>query len=154
MGRYTFSLHVDAPAEVVFDLWTNLDRAPEWVRGLTRITNVTGPVDVAGTRYTAWFGSMASPTEVIDAQRPHRFATRFGSVILKGTNSTTFEPDGSGTRMTQRFVTRGVISAIMAWIFARGSYAGSFQGELEHFGRLAEAEARRGAGSTQEQPPG
>lgn len=143
MGRYTFTIHVDAPPEVVFDLWTNLDRAPEWIGGLKKVTDLTGPVDVAGTRYTAWFGSMASPTEVIDAERPRRFATRFGSVILKGTNSTTFEPDATGTTMTQTFATRGVISAIMAWIFSRGSYSGSFRGELEHFGRLAEAEAKR-----------
>lgn len=146
MGRYTFSLRIDAPPEVVFDLWTNLDRAPEWIGGLKRITDLTGPVDVAGTRYTAWFGSMASPTEVIEAARPRRFATRFGSIILKGTNSATFEPDGSGTRLTQTFATRGVVSAIMASIFARGSYSGSFQGELQHFGRLAEAEAKREAG--------
>ena len=80
-----------------------------------------------------------------EAQRPRVFATRFGSAILKGTNRTTMEPDGAGTTMTQTFETRDLVSAIMAWIFARGSYSGSFRGELEHFGRLAEAEAARGA---------
>ncbi len=41
--------------------WTDLDRAHEWIEGLTRITDVTGPVATAGTRYTAWFGRMRSP---------------------------------------------------------------------------------------------
>ena len=145
MGRYTFDLHVDAPPEVVFDLWTNLARMPEWIGGLKQVTDITGPIDVAGTRYIARFGSMASPTEVIEADRPRVFATRFGSAILKGTSRTTFEPDGAGTQMRQSFETRGVVSAIMAWVFARGSYTGSFRGELQHFGRLAEAEAAKRA---------
>ena len=141
MGRYTFSTHIDAPPPVVFDLWTNLERAPEWIGGLKKVTDITGPIDVAGTRYTAWFGSMASPTEVLDAERPKRITTRFGSAILKGTNAATFEPDGTGTKLTQTFETRGIVSAVMAWIFSRGSYSGSFRGELEHFARIAEAEA-------------
>jgi uncharacterized protein YndB with AHSA1/START domain len=141
MGRYTFAVHVEAPPAVVFDLWTNLERAPEWVGGLKGYTDITGPIDVAGTRYTAWFGSMSSPTEVIDAERPHRYATRFGNRLLRGTNSTTFEAEGSGTRLTQTFATQGLIPGIMAWIFAHGSYSGSFRGELQVFARLAEAEA-------------
>ena len=32
-----FIVHVRAPREQVFDLWTDLDRAHEWIEGLTRI---------------------------------------------------------------------------------------------------------------------
>jgi hypothetical protein len=55
----------------------------------------------------------------------------------------TFEPDGAGTRVTQEFETVGRISAISSWLFSRGSYEGSFRGELEKFGRIAEREARQ-----------
>jgi hypothetical protein len=113
----------------------------EWVGGVTRVTDVTGPVDRAGTRYTTWFGRIKSTTEVIEAERPRLFATRFGNVILRGTNRTILEPDGTGTRISQTFRTVGFISEISARIFAAGSYRGSFQGELEAFARLAEAEA-------------
>jgi hypothetical protein len=55
-----------------------------------------------------------------------------------------FEPDGDGsTRVTQTFETVGIVSAVTARIFAAGSYRGSFQGELEAFARIAEAEADR-----------
>lgn len=140
MAKYTFTTHAAAPIETVFDLWTNLDRMGEWVGGVTKVSDLSGPIDRVGTRYTTWFGRMKSPTEVIEAERPRLFATRFGNAILRGTNRTVFEPDANGTRITETFETVGFISAITARIFAAGSYRGSFAGELEAFARLAESE--------------
>jgi hypothetical protein len=54
--------------------------------------------------------------------------TRFGSWLLRGVVQATW--------------TNGIISAVMARIFAFGSYKGSFRGELKSFARLAEREAR------------
>jgi uncharacterized protein YndB with AHSA1/START domain len=141
MAHYVFTIHVAAPPERVFDLWTNLERMSEWVGGVTGVTDVSGPVDQAGTTYVVHFGPVRSPTEVIDAERPRRFATKFGNWILRGRSSATFEPDGNGTKLTQAFETVGFVSAISSWIFSRGSYEGSFRGELEKFGRIAEAES-------------
>ena len=141
MGHHRFVVQVRAPREQVFDLWTDLDRAHEWIEGLTRITDVTGPVTTAGTRYTAWFGRMRSPSEILQVDRPRLVTTRFGSWLLRGVQQATFEDQGDGTRLTQEFWTNGVISAVMARIFAFGSYKGSFRGELESFARLAEREA-------------
>jgi uncharacterized protein YndB with AHSA1/START domain len=148
MGRYAYTIHVEAPPELVFELWTDLERMTEWVGGVSRVSEPTGPIDVVGTRYTVYFGKVGSPTEIIDVERPTRYATRFGTAWLKGTNSSTFEPDGDGTRLTETFVTEGFVPGIMGWIFGHGSYRGSFLGELRHFGRIAEAEAeaRRRAG--------
>jgi hypothetical protein len=112
-----------------------------WVGGVKRVTDVSGPVDSVGTRYTTWFGRIKSPTVVIEVERPRRFATQFGNAILRGSNRTVFEPDGDGTLVTETFQTVGLVSAITARIFAAGSYQGSFQGELQAFARLAEAEA-------------
>ena len=46
MSRYEFRVFVAAPAERVFDLWTDLDRMREWVGGVTKVTDVSGPVKV------------------------------------------------------------------------------------------------------------
>jgi hypothetical protein len=62
--------------------------------------------------------------------------------LLRGRSSATFEADGDGTCVTQEFETVGLISALSSWAFSRGSYEGSFRGELEKFARLAEREAR------------
>jgi hypothetical protein len=110
-------------------------------RRADRITDVTGPITTAGTRYSAWFGRMRSPSEILQVDRPTLVRTRFGSWLLRGVEQATFVDQGHGTRLTREFWTNGIISAVMARIFAFGSYKGSFRGELKSFARLAEREA-------------
>jgi uncharacterized protein YndB with AHSA1/START domain len=143
VAHYTISTHVAASPEHVFALWTNVERMGEWIGGVTAVSDVTGPIDRVGTTYVVHFGPVKSPTEVLEADPPGRFATRFGSWVLRGVSSATFAPEGDGTRVTQEFETVGRISAISSWVFSRGSYEGSFRGELEKFARLAEREARQ-----------
>ena len=144
MAHYKISTVVAAPIDKVFALWTDLERMGDWVGGVTGVTDISGPIDKAGTTYVVHFGPVKSPTEILDVERPRRFATKFGSWVLRGRSSATFEPEGDGTRVTQEFETVGRISAISAWIFSRGSYEGSFRGELEKFARIAEREAATG----------
>jgi len=144
VAHYKISTVVAAPIDKVFALWTDLERMGDWVGGVTGVTDISGPIDRAGTTYVVHFGPVKSPTEVLEVERPRRFATKFGSWVLRGRSSATFEPEGDGTRVTQEFETVGRISAISAWIFSRGSYEGSFRGELEKFARIAEREAATG----------
>ena len=143
MAHHQFTVDIAAPIEQVYDLWTNPERMSEWIEGVTKVTDVTGPAGQAGTRYTVWFGSMRSPSEILEAERPHRLRSRFGNRLLRGETNVTFEASPRGTRLTQEFRTQGVVPAIAAWIFALGSYKGSFRGELESFVRIAEREAER-----------
>ena len=142
MAHYRFTVDIAAPVEQVFDLWTNLERVHGWIGGISKVTDVTGPPDQAGTRYTIWFGSMRSPSEILEVERPRRLRTRFGNRMLRGETRVTFEPTETDTRLTQEFRTEGLIPAISARIFATGSYKGSFRGELAEFVRIAEREAR------------
>jgi uncharacterized protein YndB with AHSA1/START domain len=141
MPTHRLTAFAAAPPERVFDLWIDLERMPEWVGGVTRVTDVSGPVDRTGTTYVVWFGPVKSPTVVVEAERPRILSTRFGNWILRGTNTTTFEPEDGGTRITEVMRTEGWVSAITSRLFALGSYKGSYQGELNDFARLAEREA-------------
>ena len=147
MGTHRLSVHVAAPPERVFGLWTDLDRMKDWVGGVTRVTDVTGPVARAGTTYIVWFGRMASRTEVLEADAPRYLRTRFRSQVLAGESSVRFESEANGTRIDQVFQTKGLIPEIMGRIFAIGSYHGTFQGELNTFARLAEAQEATASGS-------
>jgi uncharacterized protein YndB with AHSA1/START domain len=143
MAEHRISIDIAAPPERVFALWMDVDRMTEWVGGVTGVTDVTGPIDVAGTRYTVRFGPMKSPTEILEVNRPHHVRTRFGNLILKGESDVRLEPTPHGTRLTQVFRTRGLISAITGRLFASGSYEGSFKGELETFRAIVEREEPR-----------
>ena len=99
-----------------------------------------GPIDVACTRYTVPFVPMKSRTEILEVERPHHVRTRFGNLILKGESDVRFEPTANGTRLTQVFRTRGLVSAITGRLFAAGSFSGSFKAELEAFRTIAERE--------------
>jgi uncharacterized protein YndB with AHSA1/START domain len=140
MAEHRITIDIAAAPERVFGLWMDLDRMKEWVGGVTRVTDVTGPIDTAGTRYTVWFGPMKSPTEILEVKRPHHVRTRFGNIILRGESDVRFEPTADGTRLTQVFRTRGLVSAITGRLFAAGSFSGSFKGELEAFRTIAERE--------------
>ena len=140
MAEHRISIDIAAPPDRVFAIWMDLDRMIEWVGGVKRVTDLSGPIDVAGTRYTVHFGPMKSPTEILEVDRPHHVRTRFGNLILKGESDVRFEPIPTGTRLTQVFRTRGLISAITGRIFAAGDYKGSFKGELETFRTIVERE--------------
>jgi len=144
MSVYRLSILIDASPERVFAFWTDLDRLPLWVGGVTRVTDLTGPIDQPGTRYAVWFGRMRSQTEILEVERPAHIRTRFGNVVLKGESDVTFQARDGGTLLTQEFRTRGVVSAIFARLFATGSWQGSFRGELETFRRIVEQQDRAG----------
>lgn len=150
VGVYRYETRTAASPEESFDLWTNLERMHEWVEGVTKVGDISGPIAQAGTTYSVWFGGMRSRTTVLEAERPLRFRSRFGNLILRGENVATFEPDGSGTVIRQEMRTQGVIAAIFGRIFASGSYRGSFQGELNRFAALA---AKESEASLRDAPP-
>jgi len=146
MGRHTITVDVKAPRAQVYDLFVNLDRAPEWIEGMAGVTDVSGPVDQAGTTYVTKFGSWStSVTTVLAADRPRHHVTQFGTWLLRGENEATFEEidGGRGTRIVQQFRTKGVIPSIAGWIFAHGSYKGSFRGELNTLKAICEREAAK-----------
>jgi uncharacterized protein YndB with AHSA1/START domain len=141
MAEHRISTFIAAPPDRVFATWMDLDRMTEWVGGVTKVTDVTGPIDQAGTTYTVHFGPMKSPTEIIEVERPRHVRTRFGNAILKGESEVWLEAEGNGTRLDQTFRTRGIVSAITGRLFAAGSYKGSFEGELDDFRKIVEREA-------------
>jgi len=143
VGSYRFVVDIEAPRELVFERWIDVERAPEWIEGMAGVSEVSGPLDRAGTSYKVHFGTWStSVTTIVEAERPRWIRTRFGTWLLRGEQTAAFDETANGTRLEQTFETVGVIPAIAARIFATGSYRGSFRGELNAFKAICEKEAR------------
>lgn len=76
MSRFTYSIHVDAAPERVFDVLTDPQRIPEWHPGV-EVEGVSGPFTVGSTLTIV--GTMlgrrrAFPRIVTVYDRPRRFA--------------------------------------------------------------------------------
>lgn len=143
MAEHSFTVDIAAPPESAYDLWVNPERSLEWTEGMTRVTDISGAVGRAGTRYTAWFGGTPAAVEVTLADRPRRFAWHVRLGPLAAEFDTTFDPSGSGTRMTETVRTRGLIAWLWNRVLSTGGYRGSFRGELRMFARICEQEMRR-----------
>jgi uncharacterized protein YndB with AHSA1/START domain len=141
MAVFRLTRHIEAPPDAVYALWTDIARMHEWIEGISSVSAPSGPINQPGTTYTVRIGGSNSPTEVLAADPPRLFHTRFGNRMLRGENVARFEPEGAGTRLTQEMRTEGFVSAIFGRIFASGSYRGSFRGELNHFARIVERES-------------
>jgi hypothetical protein len=143
VARFEFRSVVAAPPELVFDLWNDLDRAREWLVGLQKVTDRSGPPDQPGSSHVLWFNGRPAPVTVLEVDRPLRIVNRLGGGLFKGTLGATFEPQGGGTRITEWLEPEGLGPTIAGWIFSKGSWRGSFQGELKTFKQLAEREAQQ-----------
>jgi uncharacterized protein YndB with AHSA1/START domain len=55
MPMHRLTAYAAAPPERVFDLWIDLDRMKEWVRGVTRVTDLTARSRESGR--ATWSGS-------------------------------------------------------------------------------------------------
>ena len=98
------SIHIDAPAETVFDYVADLARHPEWAAQPMTV-KVEGPLAV-GTRYTSDVQFMGHPQgrgQILEVDTPRRFA--FDATDSSGHYKWFFNirPEGSGVNLEYGF---------------------------------------------------
>ena len=76
MATHRYSIWIDAKPELVWEIFTELDRIPEWQTGGPVVTDVSGRGDVAGTTYAVRRGPGVAHTRVLEAIRPSRYRSR------------------------------------------------------------------------------
>jgi hypothetical protein len=72
-------------------------------RGVRRVSDEVGHAGQVGSSYTVWFGRMRSPSNILEAERPRHFRTRFGNRLLRGRWAVTLEAEGDGTLLIETF---------------------------------------------------
>lgn len=70
MGRYRLTRHIEAPPERVYDALVEPATMKDWM-DLQEVADLTGRLDVPGTRYTQVVrGPWRFRTEIVQAERP------------------------------------------------------------------------------------
>jgi len=104
MTQFSMSKRIESPADVVFDVATDLAHAAEHVRGIEKIELLTdGPVGV-GTRWREtrrMMGREATETiEIVAFERPKSYTAGCESCGNYIELTFRFEPDGAATNLT------------------------------------------------------
>lgn len=128
MPGFELSERIDRPRDEVFDYFTDLDNATDWLPDVTRIEKLTdGPVAV-GTRYRElrWTsrGEARIEMEVTAIEPPGQYSAAFNQGGYRATFNYTFSPDGGGTRIDMSCVVRAqggrsLLAPMISWLMKR-----------------------------------
>ena len=76
MSQHSYSIWIAAPPTEVWNVYTDLNRSPDWQTGNPKVIDVTGPGDHEGAKYTVKRGPSSARTEVVTADSPLMHVTR------------------------------------------------------------------------------
>lgn len=100
MATHRYSIWIDASPELVWEIFTDLERIPEWQTGGPIVTNVSGRGDVAGTTYAVRRGPGVAHTTVLEAIRPSRYGSRTNAYLGLWFETIAYlVPEKDGTRL-------------------------------------------------------
>jgi uncharacterized membrane protein len=134
MGRRDVAIEIAAPASRVYALYTDCARLAEW---MARSVDCTGPLDRAGSRFTASYGGpFTVRAEVIAAEPGTSHQMRLSELAGLVTCVTTarFEPSRSGTRLSMRLDYR--VKAGLGLLFDSMVGSEMVAGSAKELGRL------------------
>jgi uncharacterized membrane protein len=139
--------HVVAPTERLFELWTDIARWPEWVERVEKIVELTGPGDVAGTKYHKIMrmpgGREDQWGEVAEVDRPRLLKiVEHGSLGDRFTGVVRLTPAGTGTDVTVEAdyeLPWGVLGRIVDILFFRRALMSGQRQSLKRGVALLEA---------------
>lgn len=111
MGRVSVTAIIDAPIERVWQLWTEIERYPEWFPGARRVINHDGRTDHEGARYTLDLGAARANGEITRVEPPtlHEHVFDQSPPPVAGAATIRFRSVSNGTEMTfdARYEMRG-----------------------------------------------
>ena len=150
MGHARNVVHIDAPAEVAWEVGRDANRVPEWNTTVVEVKDVTGPLDQVGAEYTATSKIVGRTIETrwrVDEVDPGRRAVY--SATAPGGGSVrivaTYEPDRTGTNVIAEVdyqLPLGFLGATVDKLFAERAVERDIKHSGENFKALVESEAR------------
>jgi uncharacterized protein YndB with AHSA1/START domain len=127
---------------VVFDLYTDPDRLPEWQPGLRGLLEFQGQLDAPGATYVLDQPGPRLRITVLAVARPHLHQQRADFALFGWVLTARFLPDGDGTRVI--FEYRYGRGPRWLWGLVMGRLASTFgRAELKELKKVAERQAGR-----------
>lgn len=128
MGRVSVTAIIEAPVEKVWELWTEIERYPEWFPGVRRVISHEGRTDRKGACYTLDLGVARAHGEITNVEPPtlHEHIFDQSPPPVAGSATIRFRSVDGGTEMT-----------FDAWYEMRGGALGKLVDRLL-LSRLAE----------------
>jgi uncharacterized membrane protein len=123
--HFTLSVDIQAPPDVVWAVWSDVERWPEWTAGVSRVD-----VLARGERPEAAAGPLAVGTrvrirqpkfppavwQVTEVEENRRFTWVSVSPGAHVTGSHTIEPHAGGSRATLALTFAGPIARLVGWL--------------------------------------
>ena len=146
MGRWLdHSVMVDiaAPAELVWQLWSDLEAMPLWMRWIESVRTLDDPDLTEWTLAAQGFRFQwkARITQRVEAQQLHWQSV--GGLPTKG--AVRFYPDGdqrTGVKLSVSYELPGVLAPLMDSAMLGGLVSKELQANLDRFKQLVEERAR------------
>jgi uncharacterized membrane protein len=108
------AIDIDAPATLVWDVFSDVERWPEWTASVTSLTALDGPGLVVGGRFQIKQPRLPKLVWVVtrvDEGRSWTWEQRSPGGRTIAVHEV--EPDGTGTRVRQRLDQRGPVGALV-----------------------------------------
>ena len=100
MATHRYSIWIDAPPDLVWEIFTDLERIPEWQTGDPLVTDVSGRGDAVGTTYAVRRGPAVAHTTVLEAVSPSRYQSKTDAYLgLRFELLARLIPEKGGTRV-------------------------------------------------------
>jgi uncharacterized membrane protein len=149
MGHVRNSVHIDAPAEIAWDVGRDPNRIPEWNTTVVEVKDLSGPLDQPGTTYTAVSKIVGRPLDVrwrIDRVEPLRRLESSASAPGGGSAQLTVEyvPEGGGTTVSVEVdyeLPMGFLGDMADKLFAERAMTRDLRHSGENFKALVEEAA-------------
>jgi activator of Hsp90 ATPase-like protein len=134
------SVLLPVPIGRAWDLWVDAWRFPQWQSLLLAVRDLSGPVSEVGTTYTLDHGpKMRRHARVVAAERPVRHVIEQTGMGVRDQTVATFEPEGSGTRLTVvTYAHLGFVMRALTRLYSGQRDQREFQREIDRLVGLAQ----------------
>jgi carbon monoxide dehydrogenase subunit G len=112
--EHSQTIHIEAPPETVWAVYTDVERWPEWTEAMKKIERLDeGPLKLGSTAHVEAAGAPASVFTVTEFTDGRSFTWETKARGVKGVAFHRLGPDGDGTKVTLGVQMSGIMATLL-----------------------------------------